>query len=42
LGRLAEAREAYLAALSFAKLEPERRLLTARIAGIDEVGSAAR
>jgi RNA polymerase sigma-70 factor, ECF subfamily len=42
LGRNAEAREAYVAALSFAKLEPERRLLATRIAGIDEAGFAAR
>jgi RNA polymerase sigma-70 factor (ECF subfamily) len=35
LGRHAEAREAYGAALRFATLEPERRLLKARIASID-------
>lgn len=35
LGRPNEAREAYCAALAFATLEPERRLLKARIAGID-------
>src|SRR5580704_11192673 len=35
LGRDAEAREAYCSALSLATLEPERRLLMARIAGID-------
>ncbi len=34
LGRLHEAREAYGAALSLASLEPERRLLRARIDGI--------
>jgi RNA polymerase sigma-70 factor, ECF subfamily len=35
LARDTEAREAYLAALSFATLEPERRLLKRRIASID-------
>jgi RNA polymerase sigma-70 factor (ECF subfamily) len=35
LARPDEAREAYCAALSLATLEPERRLLMARIAGID-------
>jgi len=35
LGRPAEAREAYGAALRLATLEPERRLLKARIASID-------
>ena len=36
LGRPNEAREAYRAALELATLEPERRLLMARIASIDE------
>jgi RNA polymerase sigma-70 factor, ECF subfamily len=40
LGRLREAREAYCAALCFAALEPERRLLQARIASIDESPAA--
>jgi RNA polymerase sigma-70 factor, ECF subfamily len=35
LGRLAEACDAYRAALSLAALEPERRFLKARIASID-------
>jgi RNA polymerase sigma-70 factor (ECF subfamily) len=35
LGRPLEAREAYRSALALATLEPERRLLKARIAGID-------
>jgi RNA polymerase sigma-70 factor, ECF subfamily len=35
LGRLAEACDAYRAALGFAALEPERRFLRARIASID-------
>jgi RNA polymerase sigma-70 factor (ECF subfamily) len=41
LGRPNEAREAYRAALGCATLEPERRLLKARIASIDEVPSGA-
>ncbi len=41
LGRLGEAREAYRRALAFATLEPERRLLEARIAGIDELSAGA-
>jgi RNA polymerase sigma-70 factor (ECF subfamily) len=40
LGRLREAREAYCAALCLAALEPERRLLQARIASIDESPAA--
>jgi RNA polymerase sigma-70 factor (ECF subfamily) len=36
LGRSTEAREAYCAALGFATVEPERRLLKAGIASIDE------
>jgi len=39
LGRPNEAREAYRAALGCATLEPERRLLKARIASIDGVSS---
>jgi predicted RNA polymerase sigma factor len=35
LARPNEAREAYRTALAFATLEPERRLLMARIASID-------
>jgi RNA polymerase sigma-70 factor (ECF subfamily) len=35
LGRPLEAREAYRSALGLARLEPERRLLKARIASID-------
>jgi RNA polymerase sigma-70 factor (ECF subfamily) len=41
LGRPNEAREAYRAALGCATLEPERRLLKARIASIDKVPSGA-
>jgi RNA polymerase sigma-70 factor (ECF subfamily) len=41
LGRLCEAREAYCTALGFATLEPERRLLQARIAGIGELPAGA-
>jgi RNA polymerase sigma-70 factor, ECF subfamily len=41
LGRPNEAREAYRAALGCATLEPERRLLKARIASIDGVPSGA-
>jgi RNA polymerase sigma-70 factor (ECF subfamily) len=41
LGRLSEAREAYREALGFATLEPERRLLQARIAGIGELRAGA-
>jgi RNA polymerase sigma-70 factor (ECF subfamily) len=41
LGRPAEAREAYGAALRFATLEPERRLLKARIASIDGLPAGA-
>ncbi len=37
LGRMNEAREAYRAALSTTKLEPERRLLEARIAAIQGI-----
>jgi predicted RNA polymerase sigma factor len=37
LGRPIEAREAYRSALGFATLEPERRLLRSRIAGLDRV-----
>ncbi|HEX3951594.1 MAG TPA: RNA polymerase sigma factor [Steroidobacteraceae bacterium] len=40
LGRLAEAREAYSTALRTAGLEPERRFLAARIAGIQGVRAA--
>jgi predicted RNA polymerase sigma factor len=40
LGRFREAREAYAAALGFATLEPERRLLKARIAAIDGLPAA--
>jgi RNA polymerase sigma-70 factor, ECF subfamily len=36
LGRIGDARDAYRAALVSAKLEPERRLLTARIAQLEE------
>jgi len=36
LGRVAEAREAYAAALSCSMLEPERRLLAARAAALEE------
>src|SRR5882724_7128095 len=41
LGRPLEAREAYCSALRFATLEPERRLLKARIAGIDGLPTGA-
>jgi RNA polymerase sigma-70 factor (ECF subfamily) len=41
LGRLEEAAAAYRAALELATLEPERRLLSARIAGIDRMRSCA-
>jgi RNA polymerase sigma-70 factor (ECF subfamily) len=41
LGRPIEAREAYRAALSFATLEPERRLLKARIASLDGLPGGA-
>jgi RNA polymerase sigma-70 factor (ECF subfamily) len=37
LGRLAEAREAYSTALRTATLEPEKRFLAARIAGIQGI-----
>jgi RNA polymerase sigma-70 factor (ECF subfamily) len=37
LGRMNEAREAYCAALSTTKLEPEQRFLTARIAAIQGI-----
>jgi len=40
LARPHEAREAYLAALHLATLEPERRLLMARIASIDAAPDA--
>ncbi len=42
LGRPIEAREAYRSALRFATLEPERRLLKARIADIDGRPAGAR
>jgi len=41
LGRPLEAREAYRSALALATLEPERRLLKARIAGIDGLPAGA-
>ena len=41
LGRPIEAREAYRTALGYAALEPERRLLTARIAALDAVPGPA-
>jgi RNA polymerase sigma-70 factor, ECF subfamily len=41
LGRLREAREAYGQALEFATLEPERRLLKARIASLRELPAGA-
>jgi len=41
LGRPTEARAAYRAALSFATLEPERRLLKARIESLDESATGA-
>jgi len=41
LGRLEEAREAYWCALNAATLEPERRLLAARIAVIDKCSGSA-
>jgi RNA polymerase sigma-70 factor (ECF subfamily) len=41
LGRPIEAREAYLLALSFATLEPERRLLKTRIASLEEPTTGA-
>ena len=41
LGRLCETRAAYREALGFATLEPERRLLQARIAGIGELPGGA-
>ncbi len=40
LGRMNEAREAYRAALSTTKLEPERRFLAARIAAIQGICEA--
>jgi RNA polymerase sigma-70 factor (ECF subfamily) len=40
LGRMSEAREAYVAALTTAMLEPERRFLAARIAAIQGVSEA--
>jgi RNA polymerase sigma-70 factor, ECF subfamily len=40
LGRFDQAREAYAAALSAATLEPERRFLAARIAGIQRICGA--